>query len=55
MDLPIVASDATAIEVAAVMASMRSPIVAVVDGSRLLGAITVSGLLAHLLGAGTTR
>lgn len=55
MDLPIVAHDATAIEVAAVMASVRSPIVAVVDGSRLLGAITVSGLLAHLLGAGTTR
>ena len=55
LDLPIVPPDATAIEVAALMAGMRSPIVAVVDGSRLLGAITVSGLLSHLLGSGTTR
>ncbi len=55
LDLPIVAPDATAIEVAAVMAGMHSPIVAVVDGSRLLGAITVSVLLSHLLGPGTTR
>jgi CBS domain-containing protein len=55
LDLPIVAGDATAIEVAALMAGMRSPIVAVVDGSTLLGAITVSGLLAHLLDTGTAR
>ena len=55
LDLPIVAPDATAIEVAAQMAGMRSPIVAVVDGSNLLGAITVSGLLAHLLAIGTDR
>lgn len=53
LDLPIVPADATAIEVAARMARMRSPIVAVVDGSSLLGAITVSELLAHLLDAGT--
>lgn len=54
LDLPIVAPDATAIEVAAQMAGMHSPIVAVVDGSALLGAITVSGLLAHLLDIGPT-
>lgn len=50
LDLPVVASDATAIEIAAVMAGQRSPIVAVVDGKRFLGAITVSALLEHLLG-----
>jgi CBS domain-containing protein len=48
-ELPIVDHDATTIEVAAVMARMHSPIVAVVDGEELLGAITVSRLLAHLL------
>lgn len=55
LDLPIVPSDATAIEVAARMAGTRSPIVAVVDGSRWLGAITVSELLAHLLDTGNPR
>ncbi len=55
LDLPIVAPDATAMEVAAVMAGMRSPIVAVVDDATLLGAITVSSLLSHLLGHGTIR
>jgi CBS domain-containing protein len=55
LDLPIVAPDATAIEVAAVMAGLHSPIVAVVDGSTLLGAVTVSALLAHLLDSGTAR
>ncbi len=47
-ELPIVDHDATTIEVAAVMARMHSPIVAVVDGGELLGAITVSRLLDHL-------
>lgn len=55
LDLPIVEPDATAIEVAAVMARLRSPLVAVVDGSELLGAITVSALLSHLLETGETR
>ncbi len=50
LDLPVVASDATVIEIAAVMAGRHSPIVAVMDGSRLVGAITVSALLEHLLG-----
>jgi len=48
-ELPIVDHDATTIEVAAVMARMHSPIVAVTDGETLLGAITVSRLLGHLL------
>ena len=48
-ELPIVDHDATTIEVAAVMARMHSPLVAVTDGGSLLGAITVSRLLAHLL------
>ncbi len=44
-ELPVVDQDATVLEVAAVMARMRSPIVAVVDGDRVLGAVTVSRLL----------
>ncbi len=48
-EIPIVDHDATMIEVAAVMAQMHSPVVAVVDGSEVIGAITVSRLLAYLL------
>jgi len=52
-ELPVVDADATALEVAVVMAHMRSPLVAVVDdhdgGSRVIGAITVSRLLDYLL------
>lgn len=49
-ELPIVDHDATTIEVAAVMARMHSPLVAVVDDSgALLGAVTVRRLLDHLL------
>jgi CBS domain-containing protein len=55
LDLPLVEPDATAIEIAAQMARMRSPIVAVVEDSDLLGAITVSLLLAHLLDTGAVR
>ena len=54
-DLPVVAADATSIEIAAVMAGQRSPIVAVMDGSRFVGAVVVSVLLEHLLGAGSAR
>lgn len=43
-ELPVVDPDATTMEVAAVMARMHSPIVAVVDDGRVLGAITVSRL-----------
>lgn len=51
-ELPVVDADATALEVAAVMAQMRSPLVAVIDerdGDRVIGAITVSRLLERLL------
>ena len=48
-ELPVVSGDATTIEVAAVMARMRSPLVAVVEHGRVLGAITVSRLLSYLL------
>ena len=52
-ELPVVDADATSLEVAAVMARMHSPLVAVVDdhsgGNRVIGAITVSRLLDHLL------
>jgi CBS domain-containing protein len=55
LEIPLVAPDATAIEIAAQMAGMRSPVVAVVEENRLLGAITVSALLAHLTGTGPGR
>lgn len=51
-DLPIVDADATSLEVAAIMARMHSPLVAVVDqhdGNRVIGAITVRQLLEYLL------
>lgn len=48
-ELPVVDADATSLEVAAVMARMRSPLVAVVDGDKVVGAITVNRLLEHLL------
>ncbi|NUP63380.1 MAG: CBS domain-containing protein [Nonomuraea sp.] len=52
---PVADPDATALEVAALMAQVRSPLVAVVDkdraGVRLLGVITASQLLERLLSA----
>ena len=48
-DLPVVDGDATAIEMAAVMARVRSPLVAVVEDGRVQGVVTVSRLLDHLL------
>lgn len=54
--LPVVAPDDTALEIAAIMAANRSPIVAVVDGrdrrAPLLGAISVSQLLGKLIPGG---
>jgi CBS domain-containing protein len=49
LEIPLAEPDATAVEIAAQMAGMRSPIVAVVEESELLGAITISVLLRHLL------
>lgn len=48
-ELPVVDSDATSIEVAAVMARMRSPIAVVADDGGIRGVITVSRLLRALL------
>ena len=48
-EIPVVDHDATTIEVAAVMARVHSPVVAVVEGGRMLGAITVRRLLDSLL------
>ena len=52
---PVCDPDDTALEVAALMARERSPLVAVVErdkaGSRLLGVITAAHLLERLLGA----
>ncbi|MDQ0831412.1 CBS domain-containing protein [Streptomyces achromogenes] len=55
---PIADPDDTALEVAALMARVRSPLVAVATkdkaGTHLLGVITASHLLHELLGAGGT-
>ena len=48
-ELPVVDGDATAVEIAAVMARWHSPLVAVVERDQLLGAVTVSRLLGLLL------
>ncbi|WP_248958291.1 CBS domain-containing protein [Sphaerisporangium perillae] len=48
-ELPITDPDATVLEVAALMARTHSPLVAVVDGDRLLGAITLQTLLHRAL------
>jgi CBS domain-containing protein len=49
-DMPKVKADDTIVEVAAVMAHDRAPLVAVVDGDRLVGVITASRLLEVALG-----
>jgi CBS domain-containing protein len=49
-ELPVVEDDATALEVAALMARSRSPLVAVVDEHGvMIGAITLDGLLERVL------
>ncbi|GGO22191.1 hypothetical protein GCM10010116_44710 [Microbispora rosea subsp. aerata] len=47
-ELPVTDPDATLLEVAALMARTRSPLVAVLDGDRLLGAVMLSTLLKRL-------
>jgi predicted transcriptional regulator len=44
-ELPVVKADDTVLEIAALMARLRCPLVAVVDGDRIVGAITASRLL----------
>jgi CBS domain-containing protein len=49
-DLPVVDDDATALEIAALMARSGSPLVAVVDDQGILiGAVTLDGLLDRVL------
>lgn len=49
-ELPVVDDDATALEIAALMARSRSPLVAVVDDDgALLGAVTLEALLEQVL------
>lgn len=48
-ELPVVGPTATALELAALMARTRSPLVAVVDKGRLLGAVTLHGLLDRVM------
>jgi CBS domain-containing protein len=49
-ELPVVTGEATALEIAALMARSRSPLVAVVDEDGVLaGAITLDGLLDRVL------
>jgi CBS domain-containing protein len=50
-ELPVVDPDATVLEIAAVMARARSPLVAVAAKNRpLVGAITLDAMLDRLLG-----
>ncbi|MEU7898616.1 CBS domain-containing protein [Nonomuraea sp. NPDC049152] len=48
-ELPVTDPEATALELAALMARTHSPVVAVVSGGRLLGAVTLQALLDGLL------
>jgi CBS domain-containing protein len=49
-ELPVVDPDATVLEIAALMARTRTPLVAVVDDGVLLGAVTLDVLLDRLVG-----
>ncbi|MFC4120702.1 CBS domain-containing protein [Nonomuraea zeae] len=48
-ELPVADMKATVLELAALMARTRSPLVAVLDGERLAGAVTLQSLLDHAL------
>ena len=50
-ELPITDPGATVLEIAALMARTRSPLVAVVERGRLLGAVTLQGLLDRVTAA----
>lgn len=50
-ELPVVTLSATVLEIAALMARVRSPLVAVVDGGVLRGAVTLDRLLDRALGS----
>lgn len=48
-DVPLVDGDSTLVEVASVMVRTSSPLVGVREDDRIVGAITLNDLLAHLL------
>ena len=48
-ELPVVGSEATVLEIAALMARTRTPLVAVVADRQILGAITLDALLDRML------
>ncbi|MFI7440604.1 CBS domain-containing protein [Nonomuraea indica] len=50
-ELPVTDPGATVLELAALMARTHSPLVAVVDGGRLVGAVTLQALLDRVLAA----
>ncbi|MEV1005006.1 CBS domain-containing protein [Nonomuraea sp. NPDC050202] len=50
-ELPITDPDATLLEMAALMARTRSPLVAVVDDGQLIGAVTLQALLDRAVSA----
>jgi CBS domain-containing protein len=45
LELPVLKADDTVLELAAVMARLRSPLCAVVDGNKIIGVVTASHLL----------
>ncbi|MFG1948201.1 CBS domain-containing protein [Nonomuraea sp. NPDC048826] len=49
-ELPVTDPDATVLELAALMARTRTPLVAIVEEGRLLGAVTLQALLDRMLG-----
>ncbi len=49
-ELPVLNSDDTVLEVAAIMARLSSPLAVVMDGGEILGVITASRLLETVLG-----
>jgi CBS domain-containing protein len=50
-ELPVVDGDDTVLEIAALMARTRTPVVAVVENGRMLGAVTLDALLDRMLPA----
>ena len=48
-ELPVVDGNDTVLEIAALMARTRTPVVAVVEDGRLLGAVTLDALLDRML------
>jgi CBS domain-containing protein len=48
-ELPVVDGDDTVLEIAALMARTRTPVVAVVEGGRIIGAVTLDALLDRML------